>query len=210
MQHQYQQEGVIRAMAIGRLASVAVVAMSVAITCLGSAWAETKTIAGAKPVSPQPAANQIEPGLAVIYFHNMFQRLNDIGKLGKGVQGKPISLLDHKTNDGNVLTDDRPMGSGAKITGLIKFDAAGKYVFRMISNDGARVTIAGIKLLEDDGVHGDTLSDPVELVVEQPGWYEIKVDYFQKKGTSALQLFWTPPGAAEAVVPAPQYAHFKD
>ena len=172
--------------------------------------AEGEKITGAKPVDPQPQAAQTEPGLAVIYYFDMFNKLRDVGKLSKGKPGPTIKLLDHKTNDGNVLTADRSMGVGAKITGLIKFDAAGTYVFRTNSNDGVSVTIASLKVIEDDGVHADEMSDPVQFVVDQPGWYALAVDYFQKKGTSALQLFWTPPGGSEAIVPATQYAHLKE
>jgi hypothetical protein len=188
-------------------AVAAALAISVAVGNL--AWADGQTIKGAKPVSPQPAADKVQPGLAVVYYTNMFQKLNEIGKLGKGKPGTPITMLDHKTNDGNVLTADRPMGIGAKITGLIKFDAAGTYTLHVNANDGVRVTIAGLKVHEDDGVHGDQMSDPIAFVVEQPGWYELAVDYFQKKGTSALQLFWTPPGGQKAPVPATQFAHLK-
>ena len=148
-----------------RLLTAAFGATALAFAISGHALAETKPVTGAKPLSPQPAADKVEPGLAVIYFSNMFNKLNEIGKLGKGKPGEPIKLLDHKTNDGNVLTSDKSMGVGAKITGLIKFD--------------------------------------------QAGWYELAVDYFQKKGTSALQLFWTPPGGSQAPVPATQFAHFK-
>lgn len=168
-----------------------------------------KTVAGLKPAAPQPAADKIAPGLAVVYYHNYFKKLDDITKLGKGKPGAPILVLDHKTQDGNVLTDNQPMGVGAKITGLIKFDVPGKYVLQMLSNDGARVTIAGQKILEDDGIHGDEMSDPAEVAIDQPGWYELAVDYFQRKGTSALKLFWTPPGGTQAIVPASQYAHLK-
>lgn len=189
--------------------SASAVLLSGSLAFAPSAQAEEKPITGAKPLSPQPAADKIEPGLAVIYFSNMFNKLNEIGKLGKGKPGEPIKILDHKTNDGNVLTSDKSMGVGAKITGLIKFDAPGTYIFKINSNDGVRVTIAGLKVHENDGVHADEMSDPIPFVVEQPGWYELVVDYFQKKGTSALQLFWKPPGGAEAPVPASQYAHLK-
>lgn len=192
-----------------RLLTAAFGATALAFAISGHALAETKPVTGAKPLSPQPAADKVEPGLAVIYFSNMFNKLNEIGKLGKGKPGEPIKLLDHKTNDGNVLTSDKSMGVGAKITGLIKFDQAGTYVFHVNSNDGVRVTIAGIKLHENDGVHADELSEPIPFVVDQAGWYELAVDYFQKKGTSALQLFWTPPGGSQAPVPATQFAHFK-
>lgn len=192
-----------------RLLAATVAACAFSVVAAGHLAAETKPITGAKPVSPQPAADKINPGLAVVYFTNMFNKLNEIGKLGKGKPGEPIKMLDHKTNDGNVLTADRAMGVGAKITGLIKFDQPGTYVFHVNSNDGVRVTIAGIKTYENDGVHADEMSDPIPFVVDQAGWYELAVDYFQKKGTSALQLFWTPPGGTQAPVPASQFAHLK-
>jgi len=192
-----------------RLLSFALAAGMAAIVAVNPAAAETKPVTGAKPASPQPAAGSTNPGLAVVYFSNMFNKLNEIGKLGKGKPVEPIKLLDHKTNAGNVLTSDKSMGVGAKITGLIKFDAAGTYVFKVNSNDGARVTIGGIKTYELDGVHADEMSDPIPFVVEQPGWYALDVDYFQKKGTSALQLLWTPPGGTEAPVPETQFAHLK-
>ncbi len=168
-----------------------------------------KPVTGLTPVSPQPAADKTEPGLAVVYYQNYFKKLDEITKLGKGKPGAPIMVLDHKTQDGNVLTSTAAMGVGAKITGFIKFDKPGKFIMQMVSNDGARVTIAGKKILEDDGIHGDEMSDPAELTIEQPGWYELVVDYFQRKGTSALQLLWTPPGGSQTIVPAAQYAHLK-
>ena len=50
----------------------------------------------------------------MVYFTNMFNKLREVGQLGKGKPGEPIKILDHKTNDGNVLTADRPMGVGPR------------------------------------------------------------------------------------------------
>ncbi|MCC7048727.1 MAG: hypothetical protein IT562_18570, partial [Alphaproteobacteria bacterium] len=80
-----------------RLFAAAVAVSAVALALAANAVAETKPITGAKPLSPQPAPDKVEPGLAVIYFSNMFNKLNEIGKLGKGKPGEPIKLLDHKT-----------------------------------------------------------------------------------------------------------------
>ena len=40
-----------------------------------------------------------------------------------------------------------------------------------------------------------------------PGWYSIEIDYYQRKGTAALRLKWTPPGGEESVVPVEVFAH---
>ena len=165
-------------------------------------------IGTAKPVAPQPAADKLKPGLAVAYTYMMFENVKDVARLGKGKPGEPIAKLDHKSDSGNVLTANQAMGVGAQISGFIKLEA-GTYIFKILSNDGVRLLIGGVQLHEDGGVHGDTMSPPVELAVPQAGWYPIAIEYFQRKGTSALRLLWKPPGGAEAVVPAEAYAHAK-
>ena len=63
-------------------------------------------------------------------------------------------------------------------------------------------------LWEDPEIHFDRESDPLRVVVKEPGWHALKIDYYQKKGTSALQLLWTPPGSKKkTVVPAEALAH---
>src|SRR5262245_54723058 len=84
--------------------------LAVSVLAPQAVWSKNQTISGAKPAAPQPAADKLESGLAVMYFFNMFKKVDEIGKLGKGSPGKPIALLNHQTSDGNVLTSDRPTG----------------------------------------------------------------------------------------------------
>ena len=122
--------------------------------------------------------------------------------------GRPLAKLDF-IGDGNVLTSDYVMGVAADIVGFIKLDVPGTWKFQVNSNDGVRVTLGGKKILQDDFVHSDHMSNIAEVEVEQPGWFKLNVLYFQRKGTSALQLFWQKPGGAQEIVPAEAYAHFK-
>ena len=140
----------------------------------------------------------------------MFRDVADITALVPGKEGTPIAVLDHVTKTGKVLTANRPMGVGAEIRGLVRFEQPGTWTFRVNSNDGVRVSVGGVLLHEDPGVHPDTLSAPIELAVAEAGWYPLEIDYFRRKGTSALQLLWTPPGGEEAIVPAGALAHRAD
>lgn len=160
-----------------------------------------------KAANPQPVAEKLKPGLAVIYYYAMYENVKDLGKLGKGKAGPPITVLDHKADMKPVLTSESAMGVGAQITGFIKFAAAGKHTLKILSNDGVKLTIGGAMLHEDPGIHSDTWSPALDVNVPAPGWYPLAIDYFQKKGTSALRLVWTPPGGKEEVVPAAAYAH---
>jgi hypothetical protein len=178
--------------------------------CIGVNPVFAQTMTGAEPLSPQPSIGKVEPGLAVTYYYAMFEDVAYISKLVKGKPGPPIALLDHDTNSGKVLTAKRSMGVGAEIRGMIHLPDPGTYLFRVNSNDGVKVTIAGILLHEDPYIHSDTISEAIEFAVQQAGWYDLAIDYYQKKGTSALGLYWTPPGGSETTVPAEAYGHLNN
>ncbi len=169
-------------------------------------------VTGATPLSPQPAAAELSSGLAVTYFFDKFYTLSEVAENEDDIPpvvGEPLAVLDHVTEDGKVLSADQRIMVGALIRGMINFPAAGTYGFRVNSNDGVSVTVGGELLWLDPEVHYHRMSPPLQLVVDQPGWYDFSVDYFQKKGGSALQVLWTPPGDSESVVPAQAFAHRK-
>lgn len=182
------------------------------------AAARAEPFTGIAPLSPQPAADAIKPGLAVEYLNQKFYTLQEIytAKVAP-VRGEPIPILDQLSKIDpltdepvmgiKVLTSDRSMLVGAFIRGMIHFKEAGDWILYLVSNDGVRFWVGGVKLWEDPEIHWDRESDPLELVIPEAGWYEFKLDYYQKKGTAALQLLWTPPGGEKAVVPAEALAH---
>ena len=53
------------------------------------------------------------------------------------------------------------------------------------------------------------MTGPVQATVAEPGWYPLDILYFERKGTSTLQLFWLPPGASgdRVLVPAEAFGH---
>ncbi len=170
---------------------------------------------GPVPARPQPTAEQLEPGLSVLYYHNLFRQVDGLAKWVDKKQGKPgppILSLDSSVGQGKVLTSTGRDGVGAQITGLIKLDKPGSYTFIAQSNDGIRVSVGGQFLLEDPDVHGDRYSEPGSLTVTDPGWYPISILYFERRNTSTLELYWRPPGeegGTMPLVPAEALAHLK-
>ncbi|MGE0094245.1 MAG: PA14 domain-containing protein [Alphaproteobacteria bacterium] len=181
-----------------RLASVA------AAACVATSMALAAPVPGVKPAQPQPAADKLQPGLSVNYTYMMFSHVSEVPKAGKGKPGPVLTNLDHRTEFGNVLTATNSMGVGAQINGFIKLDKPGTYTFELLSNDGVKWSVGGVVLHEDPGIHGDTPSPPIEVAVTEPGWYAFSMDYFQRKGTSALRLSWKPPGGQTMVVVPPE------
>jgi hypothetical protein len=167
-------------------------------------------VTGAVPLSPQPGPDDMAPGLAVQYGYEKFYTLSGIRDPEEPFSpGPPIAMLDHDTETGSVLTAEYSIMVGAIISGLIQFPESGSYTFRVNSNDGVWVSIGGKEIWHDPEVHYHRMSPDIHFEVAEAGWYELLIDYFQKKGSSALQLFWTPPNGTETVVPAEAFAHLK-
>jgi PA14 domain len=78
-------------------------------------------------------------------------------------------------------------------------DNEADYTFRLVSDDGAIVSIDGTSIIENDGVHSATeKTGPVHLV---KGTHAIAVDYYQAVGSVALQLFCKKAGGTETICP---------
>lgn len=90
-----------------------------------------------------------------------------------------------------------------RYTGNFFVENEGKYLFRLVSDDGSRLFIDGNKIIDNDGVHApSSVTGEADLT---RGQHQIEVDYFQgPREYIALQLFWTPPGGTETIS-EPQY-----
>lgn len=160
-----------------------------------------------KPVAPQPDAATLADGLAVTYYFETFNHIDDLlegMRYLKPHPGEPLATLNYKVGEGHVLSSGSSNFVGAHITGLIRLEAAGTYEFDVTSNDGVRLSLGGETVYEYPEVHSDWTSDPIPVRIEEPGWYAVEVLYFEKKSTSTLILRWKPPGASsfEVVPPA--------
>ncbi len=81
---------------------------------------------------------------------------------------------------------------------------AGTYNFRLLSDDGARLYIDNKIAVDNDGVHKP--QDASASLNLSAGEHEFRLQYFQGPRTQiALQLFWTPPGASEQIIPTENF-----
>ena len=89
---------------------------------------------------------------------------------------------------------------GFRISARIVLDQSGDYTFYSASNDGTQLFVNGALVVDNDGIHG---------VVEQQGTvnlaagvHDIVLTYFQRGGSSDLQVSYTGPGVPKQVIPA--------
>lgn len=88
----------------------------------------------------------------------------------------------------------------ARFTGEVSLPASGLYRFRVAQDDGARLFIDGMLIVDGwDKAAGSysggyTNSDTAHR-------HTIRVDYQDKTGNALVGLYWTPPGGSEQLVP---------
>lgn len=178
-------------MKIERIGAFAAVAMLCA--SMGIAGAVTLT-----PADPQPG--KLNEGLSVTYGYpgGKVRSLADASSaLKKGKRGKPLAGLNYKdTNEGDlVLTSRREYQVAAAISGYVHFDAPGAYDIDFLTNDGLEVTLGGQPVARYDGIHACSSTRVTKVAVPVAGWYALEMTYFQKAGTSCLQMRMAPEGS---------------
>ena len=84
--------------------------------------------------------------------------------------------------------------------GNINITTAGTYGFRLTSDDGSRLLIDDVRVINNDGLHGATAVEGAANLTT--GYHSLHIDFFEQGGGQQLTLEWRPPGAsAYALVP---------
>ncbi len=160
----------------------------------------------------QPDPGDLTAGLAVDYYFNIFNFIDEVrewAQLQPAQPGEPLQALDYSVGSDNVLTSNRADGVGAIIAGLINFPTGGAYTLAAKSNDGVELTIGGETILSDPTVHADRFSNLVTVEITEPGWYPLDLIYFEKRNTATLELYWATPDGDGALnfIPPTAFAH---
>ena len=177
---------------------------------------EVETIQVEIATPPPVGETQLSRGLASFYYTEFFAR--DVRKLPKSktssypsFPGKPITELNHQFGKDNVFDSKTNRGVGIRMTGFLQFPEAGSYEMQALSNDGLIITLADKVIINDPKQHSDRLSNIASIMIKQPGSYPIMIEYFQRKGTATLKLFWKKPGEMQYMpIPAEAYGHAKE
>ncbi len=190
-----------------RLRSLALgMVLSLATAVPGSAQS---AFDGLRPAAADGQA--MDPGLAVTYWHgnrfDLMMEMHDTVRRVPGTPGDPVLQLD---TGPKVLTTNSLELVAAVMKGLINFSETGTYQVEFVSNDGILVEIDGQLIHADPNRHSDSTSGPIPLEITEPGWYDVDIAYFQKKGTHRHEMYWLPPsgpGGELLLVPAEAFAH---
>ena len=133
--------------------------------------------------SPRSAAGLV-PGVVCESFEGKWERLPDFGALTAARTTNVASIgLEPRTRDDEF---------GLRFVGFFRASAEGVYRFRLGSDDGSRLRIAGATVVDNDGLHGYVVREgSVRLAA---GVYAFELAFFEAGGAERLTLEMQAPG----------------
>jgi hypothetical protein len=87
-------------------------------------------------------------------------------------------------------------------SGTVQAPSTGSYKFQTVSDDGVRLWVNGVQLINEWTLHSATThtSTTINLVAGQR--YVIKMEYYENQGDAVARLRWLTPGT-ESVIAIP-------
>lgn len=178
---------------------------------------EPTIVGGITPMQPQPAPGDIVPGLSTTYFRLFKGR--DLANLPRGEfarklgrPGPPVPYLNHAFGKGEVFDSGEKSLIGMRMLGMFRFPESGRYELKAYVNDGVLFYLANQLVLNEPkwNEEGDRYTMSAAVDVSADLWYPLMIEYFQRKGTATLKLYWRKPRQADfEIVPAEAFAHVK-
>ena len=100
----------------------------------------------------------------------------------------------------NVPPAQRSDSFGLLFTGVIHIPRSGEYSFWTNSDDGSRLYIGDVQVVENDGAHAmKSVRGRIDLPA---GPHPITVTYYEQGGGEGLQVHWAGPGFDKTLIPA--------
>jgi YVTN family beta-propeller protein len=80
-------------------------------------------------------------------------------------------------------------------SGFIKPTSSGSFKFQTYSDDGVRVWVNGVQLVNNWTDHSPTTNSSASISLSAGQRYSIRVEYYERGGGATMQLRWLTPGA---------------
>ncbi len=163
---------------------------------LGNLVAYLKELGSEEGAAPSPVA---ATGLAGSYFNNV--SLTGTAALTR------TEAINFNWGSGSPGAGVNADNFSARWTGFVTPATSGSYRFRSYSDDGVRVWVNGVQLINNwtDHSPNNNTSGTINLSAGQR--YAIRVEYYERGGGAVMQLSWRLPGTTNyVIVPAARLA----
>jgi alpha-L-fucosidase len=89
--------------------------------------------------------------------------------------------------------------------GYVKVNKDGVYHFSTLSDDGSKLFINELEVVNNDGEHGSV--EKTGKAALKKGYHKIRVVYFDSGGGNELKVYWQPEGGKKELIPAAVLFH---
>jgi PA14 domain len=127
-----------------------------------------------------------------VLYHGQFDLLPDFSVLTPAASGVTGSI--------STTVSDQSDYFAIVFTRELTVDTAATYFFQTNSDDGSKLYIDEILIVDNDGLHGATLVEG--SIYLGPGTHSLKVEYFEKTGGAVLEALYRVEGNGYAPIPA--------
>jgi predicted alpha/beta superfamily hydrolase len=146
----------------------------------------------------EPTEN-LKPGLKYSYFEGTWDSVPDFSKLTP----KKTGIVEN-TDLAFALKKD---SFGVQFEGYLFIAKKAMYDLWCTSDDGSKVYLNDALLFDNDGLH--SADNPIVKVMPlNPGYYKIRIDYFEKTGSEAITMGWVKGKKNLQPVPIPKEMFF--
>lgn len=147
------------------------------------------------PPPPPPPPAGTGAGLLGQYFNNM--TLSSIAALQR------TEAINFDWGTGAPAAGIAADRFSARWSGQVEAPISGNYVFQTVSDDGIRVTLAGVQIINNWTDHAPTTNNSGVIPLVAGTKYPITVEFYENGGGAVVKLLWQTPGEATfAPVPA--------
>ncbi len=131
------------------------------------------------------------PGLNVARYEGGWQTLAQLE------EREPVSR--GECADFDISERTRDEHTALAFTGFINVPGNGIYEFFTSSDDGSRLWIGGVLVVDNDGLHG--MAERSGVIGLQQGYHPLRVEWFNATGGLGLDVRWSGPGWTKTPIP---------
>ena len=139
----------------------------------------------------------VKPGLSYKYTHGIYRMVNDM------LDVAPFKTGVH--HQFNIDLREKEQFFSFDFEGYINIPKDGEYTFYLATNDGGRMYIDNIMILNNDGLH--PVVEINKSITLKAGLHPISVKYFQEGGRNGLKVSWQGPDLVKQEIPASVLYH---
>lgn len=143
------------------------------------------------------AADSLRGGLTYAYAEGTFAAADDVTTAVPTRAGTVPAV--------GLRGDERPEQYGVHLSGLVRVPRDALYTFHLTSDDGARLRVDNVLVVDHDGQHGAW--EKQGQIALRAGLHAMDLTFFQAGGEAVLHLEISAPGIPRRDVPAEWFSH---